>query len=297
MHGELFETTIRWLEGRKVYRNDSSIASVWIYLMLLKWRAALRDALPPRAVHAYRALRHTILWPTELEMVAAQRFLSRDTIAVDIGANMGLFTSVLARHCERVIAFEPNLSCARHLKKVLPSNCEIICKAVSDGCGTSVLRVPSQGGVALDALGTIEAENEFGTEGRVTDVKSCAVQTVSLDEALSRLTSNDRVGFINVDAEGHEFAVLRGSAKTLAAHRPTLLIELEYRHGSAVDEVIGWMKERQYAAFGLIDNKKLAPIDAATLRHFQSEDRLRRRLAGDRHAGYLNNVFFIRVPD
>ncbi len=53
-------------------------------------------------VHAYRVVRHTMFWPSEQEMVAARQFLSADKIAVDVGANVGLFTSVLARHSKKI---------------------------------------------------------------------------------------------------------------------------------------------------------------------------------------------------
>jgi len=85
-------------------------------------------------VHAYRVVRHTMLWPCEQEMVAARQFLASDKVAVDVGANVGLFTAVLARHSKKVIAFEPNPACAEHLMEVAPRNCEIIAKAVSTIC-------------------------------------------------------------------------------------------------------------------------------------------------------------------
>src|SRR3972149_4505964 len=110
--------------------------------MLAQLREAVRDALPPKLVHAYRVVRHTVLWPTEWEMVAARQFLSTDKIAVDVGANVGLFTSVLARRSKKAVAFEPSPSCVEHLKRVAPRNCEVIAKAVSDRAGRAQLRVP-----------------------------------------------------------------------------------------------------------------------------------------------------------
>jgi hypothetical protein len=71
--------------------------------MLVELRQALKQTLPPRLMHAYRLVRHTMLWPAELEMVAARHFLARDKIAIDVGANVGLFTAVLARHSKSVI--------------------------------------------------------------------------------------------------------------------------------------------------------------------------------------------------
>ena len=126
--------------------------------MLAHLRIAVRDRLPPRLVYAYRVIRHTVLWPTEREMVVAQQFLSPEKLAIDVGANVGLFTSVLARRSKAVIAFEPNPTCAQHLEIVAPRNCEIIAKAVSDVSGTTTLRVPIASGIANDALGTIEGQ-------------------------------------------------------------------------------------------------------------------------------------------
>jgi hypothetical protein len=43
----------------------------------------------------------------------------------------------------------------------------------------------------------------------------------------------------------------------------------------------------------LIDGHALAPIDPALLKALQDETRLTRRLAGNRHSGYVNNIFFL----
>jgi FkbM family methyltransferase len=263
--------------------------------MLAQLREAVRTTLPPRVVHAYRVVRHTMLWPCEQEMVAARQFLAPDKVAVDVGANVGLFTAVLARRSKKVIAFEPNPACAEHLMEVAPRNCEIIAKAVSDREGTTVLRVPVYGSVPMHALATIEEANRHGTETRATGVVTHSVETVTLDQTLLPAMSGERVAFINIDAEGHEFAVLRGGEGLIAAYRPVLLVELEYRHGGAVAEVFDWLGARAYVPRALIDGRTLAPVDPTSLRDLQDEVRLARQLAGDRRSGYLNNIFFL--PD
>src|SRR5512143_1485471 len=252
--------------------------------MLAHLRAALKDTLPPRLVHAYRLVRHTMWWPTELEMVTARQFLAKNKIAVDVGANVGLFTAVLARHSKRVIAFEPNPSLARHLAEVAPRNCQVLAKAVSDREGVTTLRIPVADGIALDALATSSTANRFETAARATAFAAHEVPTVTLDQVLlPGLRGGDRVAFINIDVEGHEFAVLRGGEKLIAAERPVLLVELEYRHGAQVEDVFNWLKARRYAPRVLADGKTLAPIDPVGLRVLQDGIRLARRLAGDRH--------------
>ena len=262
--------------------------------MLAHLRAVLKDNLPPRLVHAYRVVRHTMWWPTELEMVSARQFLTKDKIAVDVGANVGLFTAVLARHSKRVISFEPNPSLARHLAEVAPRNCEVIAKAVSDREGMTTLRVPVSGGIEMDALATISSDNRFETETRATAFATHQVQTVTLDQALApALQAGERVAFVNIDVEGHEFAVLRGGERVIASERPVLLVELEYRHGAHVEDVFDWLEARRYQPLVLADGERLSPVDAKELRVLQDGTRLARRLAGDRHAGYVNNVFFL----
>jgi FkbM family methyltransferase len=266
--------------------------------MLVQLRDTLKDVLPARIVHAYRVVRHTILWPNEQEMVEVRRFLTPETIAVDVGANVGLFTSVLSGRSKRVIAFEPNPACVQHLRKVLPGNCEVIAKAVSDSCGRAELRMPVDRGVVLDALGTIEIANRFDTEARATKVVTHEVEITTLDqELLPRQASEARVAFINIDAEGHEFSVCKGGERLIATHRPVVLAELEYRHGAPVEAFFTWMSTRSYSPFALVDGRNFTPVDPTTLARLQGKERLARRLAGDRRSGYVNNVFFVPTPE
>ena len=60
-----------------------------------------------------------------------------------------------------------------------------------------------------------------------------------------------------------------------------------------LEEVFGWLDTRSYAPCALVEGRNLTPVDPATLASLQSEDRLIRRLAGSRHSGYVNNVFFL----
>jgi len=260
--------------------------------MFEQLRDRIKGALPPSVVHAYRVARHTTIWPCEQEMVKAREFLDPDKVAIDVGANVGLFTTVLARRSKKVIAFEPNPSCAAHLAAVASRNCEVVAKAVSDESGTTLLRVPTQRGIPLHALGTIEAANLHTTEKRATSFITYPVETITLDALLPALSA-EHLGFINIDAEGHEFGVLRGGERLLAVHRPVLLVELEYRHGAPVAEVFAWLRDHGYVAQALNDRQTLGPIDADSLRLFQDEERLQRSLAGCRQAGYVNNIFFL----
>jgi FkbM family methyltransferase len=201
---------------------------------------------------------------------------------------------LLARHSKSVIAFEANPVCAEHLAKVAPRNCEVIAKAVSDRTGTATLRVPAANGIVMDALASIETANRFDTETRATQFAIYEVPTITLDQVLPASHRRGKhVAFINIDVEGHEFAVLRGGERLIASQRPVLLIEIEYRHAAAVGEIFEWLKERRYSAQALLDGRSLSPINPEALSRYQDSKRLSLRMAADRHAGYVNNIFFL----
>jgi hypothetical protein len=56
------------------------------------------------------------------------------------------------------------------------------------------------------------------------------------------------VGFVKIDVEGHELAVLQGATDLLAMQRPTVMIEIEQhadRQGT-LDAIIDFFRDRSY---------------------------------------------------
>ena len=173
-------------------------------------RAPRRGSCPVRLLHACRVWCDTVLLPFEQEIRVVPRYLDRSRVALDVGANLGLFTHVLARFSKRVVAFEPNPVCAAYLRRVAPPNAEIVEAAASNRTGRAVLRVPGADGEELDAFGSLERDGF--AEGGV--VREHAVATTTLDEALaSRLAADGVLGFAKIDVEGRELAVSRVCAR------------------------------------------------------------------------------------
>lgn len=249
--------------------------------------------LPARALHAYRMLRHVTLFPFERELRLVPHLLDRRAVAVDVGANVGVFTDVLARGSKRVIAFEPNPHCAQHLRKLGIGNCEIVEAALSDRPGRAALRMPVRAGAELHALGTLADGNPVGLQS-ADSVVAYPVPTTTLDDALAeRLAPADTVGFIKIDVEGHEYSVLAGAGATIERHRPVFLIELEYRHGASIADVFALFARHGYEALALRNGSSLSEITADELLELQSDDLLARKLRNPRDFGYLNNVIFV----
>jgi len=186
------------------------------------------DLLVPAIAWQYR-------W-YEPELGRIAEFVPADRGAVDAGVWWGPWSWQLAHRVPRVEAFEPNAELVRRLTPVMPENVTLHNVALSDRTGVSDLWVPSQG---------------IGTEGRSSlEVGLLEKQCTSRQVATRRLDDFNLVGigFVKIDVEGHEFAVLEGATELLDSQRPTVLIEVEPRSDQprSLDNVVEFFSERGY---------------------------------------------------
>lgn len=231
-------------------------------------RAAVK-ALPDRALAAYRTVRHASFFPFEPELFYVRRFLRKDALALDIGANVGLYTREMAKRAGAVMAFEPHPECARHLRRVVPANVTVVECAISDHEGVATLYSPVVGGTEHHGLARLSADGEPGRGYAVTLRPLDAIE-------LPRMP----ISFVKIDVEGHELPGLRGARDTLARHRPALMVEIEYRHSPCVAETFDFMAALGYVGLRLVGGD-LVPTSALLLRDAQLSD------------PKANNVFFL----
>jgi FkbM family methyltransferase len=140
----------------------------------------------------------------------------RRHVAVDIGANNGVTTSIMAGLFAKVHAFEANPRLAGVLKSSAPANVEVHGMAVSSQAGAAVLSVPVSAGVTLEGWGSMEAP----LLAQFEQLNQIRVETRTLDSfGLSE------VDLLKIDVEGHEMAVLAGASETIRRCLPWLIIE------------------------------------------------------------------------
>jgi FkbM family methyltransferase len=143
------------------------------------------------------------------------------TVAVDVGANVGIFTIPLARAVGpdgAVWAFEPlpeNLDrLGANLRENHLTNVRLLAAAASDADGTLSFNVAD--------------DSAYGSTGDVLHgreaVRSVTVSAVRLDVEWRR-RGMPFVSVIKIDVEGAELAVLRGSHDVIGRCRPVLLVE------------------------------------------------------------------------
>ena len=138
---------------------------------------------------------------------------------VDVGANIGLSTILMARLAGHVTAYEPSPPNAAFLRRNLErngiANVTVRAAAASSEAGTVRFYVAQFG-----------AGSHVVTGGHVAGerIETVDVPAVTLDAA--ELPSGTPFAFIKVDAEEHEPNVLAGARRLLARDRPLIYTEV-----------------------------------------------------------------------
>lgn len=138
--------------------------------------------------------------------------------ALDVGANIGNHSVLIAQYVKRLIAFEPVPFIYAVLKQNLAhqslSHAQAVPLALSDDNATHTLHILNNGNLGTSSLEVNENVAE-----------SIDIQTVIGDEWLATHTHQPAVDFIKMDVEGHEVSALLGLQKTILKHQPLLLLE------------------------------------------------------------------------
>jgi FkbM family methyltransferase len=184
----------------------------------------------PRFAHDL-FLRRLARWGTyEPEYYLLDHLVDPARAAIDIGANEGIYAGRMAQLCARVHCFEPIPWFAVALRKKLPPSVVVHECALSNRTGSGELRIPYNNDVEMHGTATLETENPLPGS---THVKPVPCRLERLDDVIA-----EPVGFMKIDVEGHELAILEGAERILRAHRPVLLVESETRHNRAAPQSI-----------------------------------------------------------
>lgn len=140
---------------------------------------------------------------------------------VDVGANFGYYSLLmgdLVGPTGRLLSVEPNPPVVEMLMRTLELNgfagrSTVVAAAAGAHDATGCLLVPS--GEPKNATLVADADEH-------TDADLVAVPILSLDGLLEAFP---RVDFLKIDAEGAEEDIMIGLARTIARHRPRIVLE------------------------------------------------------------------------
>lgn len=215
----------------------------------------------------------------EREVDFLYRFARPGMIALDIGANIGVYTLTLASilgKSGKVFAYEPGSDNRRHLERSLQlnqsSNVSVSAAALSNFCGQGILKLGKSG-----ELHQLVAAPESGDLVETIEVST-------LDAELQRWHW-PRVDFVKLDAEGQEEAILDGGKDFFRRHSP--LVMFEAIHGETFNgRLLEMFRDLGFELFRLVgDSSMLVPVgdddvlDNFDLNYFAARPELAARLA------------------
>jgi len=199
---------------------------------LLKTQALTRlpdawlDALKRR--HYERVLR-TFDEDQEPDLRIVRHLVRPGATAVDLGANIGVYTKVLSALAGvdgRVISVEPVPPTfgilAHNCRRLGMINVELVNAAVSDEQRDLMIEVPEyeSGGKNYYQAQVVAADVSLGGTFRS---RRFHVRARTLDDIASDAES---IAFVKCDVEGHELRCLIGAQAVLTTHRPAWLVEV-----------------------------------------------------------------------
>ena len=179
-------------------------------------------------------------------------------VAIDVGANRGIWTRELAKRFVHVHAVEPNPEVLPHLKKNVPGNVTVHEKAAWDK--TELLRFKRY--ASADHLSAYNEGALLGQLGMVGPVLGeIALHATPLDS----LPINGKVDFVKVDTEGAEVQVVTGAERLMETSRPTFLIEIHAAENFKRLSVL--LTQRDYD-YEVIPHPLIAPDSPYRTEHF-----------------------------
>jgi FkbM family methyltransferase len=203
----------------------------------------MRDA-SPRAPGAIDMLRHVL---------AARPGGAARGVAVDVGAHVGGLSRALLDSAlfDRVIAFEPRPENADALERLENAGAlRVERSAVGERAGEAVFHFDDD-----TATGSLLPYGEaYANRGTV---RALRVPVVTLDDHGASALHEAPVALLKIDTQGHDLAVIRGAARTIARDRPVVMAEVIYiplyRGQARPAEILAAMEASGYELYALFN--------------------------------------------
>ena len=190
---------------------------------------------------------HLTIFPAENGEELVMRTLgARINTFVDVGANVGEWTALTLQYSAsdvRGFLFEPGARAFQRLENRFADDARILLirKAVSEFDGpTTFYEVPDCG----------ESSSLLKLDPSAVQIN---VQVATLDRELSERLDGRRLDYLKIDAEGHDFCVIKGADRLLAEGRISY-VQFEYNDcwkqtNSTLDDTIKYLQDRGFITY------------------------------------------------
>ena len=203
----------------------------------------------------------------KFEVESLKQIIKKGDIVVDLGANIGYYTLILAQLVGKsghVYSFEPDPSnfeiLSKNVKENKHDNVTLVQKAISDKNGKVELYV-SKRNLASHRIFDAEDNRE-----------SIEVDVTTLDEYFKKFKKP--IKFIKMDVEGAESAAISGASKIIQDSK-NLVIMMEYfpkwikKFGDIPEEILRSLVEKKFKLFNI--NQKNKKLDSILITNFVEE--------------------------
>lgn len=145
--------------------------------------------------------------------------VNKDSVVIDVGANIGYYTLLLAKVCKKVYAFEPDKNCFEILKKNIDENklknVVLFNLAVSDKKEKAEFIIDKEN-LGNSRIQTPQSSGQLPLTGEHKTI---------LCESLDNFIKNEKVDLIKIDVQGHEPKVILGAKRIIKKYKPILFLE------------------------------------------------------------------------
>jgi FkbM family methyltransferase len=224
----------------------------------------------------------------EPEMEYILKLVKKRSNAIDIGANVGIYTKFLSKYFQNIYAFEPIERAYKYIKRKKLDNVYLYPYALSNKNDTIELTTPIKMGVPRYGNSTLEKNIASNFENYSTQ----KIKTKKLDDF-----NIQDINLIKIDVEGHELEVIEGARDTIHRTKPVLLIEIDLYHlknKDSFDYTLNYIQSFGYNAHFLYNNR-LFPIQEYNIdRHHNNYINKKNKFKSKQTAkDYINNFFFL----
>ena len=199
-----------------------------------------------------------------LETRILQTLARSSSVIIDIGANVGYYTVLLAKSQPSggfLHAFEPfpasyDVTSRSVAKNDLTQKVKVSKTGLSDNPGKSVIYIPKTSGTSAASMKVLHPEE--------TNVE-VEIELETLDSYFDK-NQVSNVDLIKIDVEGAELFAIKGGWETIRTYRPFVFAELLRKwsagFGYHPNEVVEMFKNEDYKCFEVSDS--LSEIDSIT---------------------------------
>jgi FkbM family methyltransferase len=209
--------------------------------------------------------------------------IGRNDVAVDVGANIGYYTTLLAQKAKKVYAIEPD-----------EENFLILKKNVEENNLKNVVLLNCAAGNKKETKYLIKDKENFGNS-RLNGKKGEVINCLRLDDIL---VNEQYISSIKIDTQGWEPAVVEGAKKIIERDSPTLF--LEYAPGEYKDKnMIKFLKSKYKNIWSINDYAEVSwPISKGVVINSKSgftDLWMKQKMTGGDYWAMVKNVDYRKV--